>query len=213
MVKPAVTEKGGETRRRLVEAAASLFLERGYSATSLNDLLDAAGLTKGGFYFHFASKAEVAVAVVRSRDQQLQAEVLAAASEYERASEQVAAMVRALVGTLGSHQKQGMGRIERLCAELRAEGVDDPAIVQPHGPWVETTAALFRRAQAEGDMDPEADPVAQARFAVASFVGLEELARTDPSSEGVLGVSADDYLRLVSRAVGLRIPVSLEGEE
>jgi hypothetical protein len=55
-------------------------------------------------------------------------------------------------------------------------------------------------------MDPGADPVLAARFAVASFVGLEEMARTDPSSTGVLGVSPDDYLRLVSRALSLRLP-------
>jgi AcrR family transcriptional regulator len=206
MVRRGVTEKGGETRGRLVESAAVLFMERGYTATSLSDLIAAAGLTKGGFYFHFASKADVALEVVRSRAERLQAEVLAAASEYERASEQVAAMVRALVGAIGGDLKQGMGGLERLCAELRAEGVDDPAVVQPHLRWVETTASLFRRAQAEGDMDPDADPVREARFAVASFVGLEEMARTDPSAEGVLGVSPDEYLRLVSRAVGLRVP-------
>jgi AcrR family transcriptional regulator len=206
MSRRGVTEKGGETRARLVESAAALFLERGYSATSLSDLIAAAGLTKGGFYFHFASKAEVALEVVRSRAERLQSEVLAAASEYERASEQIAAMVRALVGAIGGDQKQGMGGLERLCAELRAEGVDDPAVVQPHLRWVETTAELFRRAQAEGDMDAAADPVREARFAVASFVGLEEMARTDPSARGVLGVKPDVYLRLVSRAVGLRVP-------
>jgi AcrR family transcriptional regulator len=204
--RPTVTEKGGETRRRLVEAAAARFMERGYNATSLNDLIADAGLTKGGFYFHFASKAEVALAVVRSRAERLQTEVLAAASEYERASEQVVAMVRALVAVIGSQDKQGMGGLERLCAELRAEGIDDPAVVQPHLRWVETTAELFRRAQAEGDMDVDADPTLEARFAVASFVGLEEMARTDPSAEGVLGVDPDDYLRLVSQAVGLRLP-------
>jgi AcrR family transcriptional regulator len=201
-----VTEKGGETRRRLVEVAAARFMERGYSATSLNDLIADAGLTKGGFYFHFASKSEVALEVVRSRAERLQTEVLAAASEYERAAEQVEAMVRTLVAVIGTQEKQGMGGLERLCAELRADGVDDPAVVQPHLRWVETTAELFRRAQAEGDMDADADPELRARFAVASFVGLEEMARTDPSSEGVLGVDPDDYLRLVARAVGLRIP-------
>jgi AcrR family transcriptional regulator len=203
--RPAVTEKGGETRRRIVEAAASLFMERGYSATSLSDLIEAAGLTKGGFYFHFGSKSEVAVEVVRSRAEELQAGVLAAASEYERASDQIVAMVRALVHALESKVAQGMAGLERLCAELRAEGVDDPAVVQPHARWIDTTAELFRRAQAEGDMDPALDPVLSARFAVASFVGLEEIARNQGPSAGVLGVDADDYLSFVGRGLGLGV--------
>ena len=147
----------------------------------------AAGLTKGGFYFHFASKADLAVEVVRSRDEQLQHEVLAAAAEHARASEQVVAMVRALVQAIALKSEQGMAGLERLCAELRADGVDDPAVVQPHERWVETTAALFRQAQAEGDLEPGTDPVLAARFAVSSFVGLEETARGSASGD-VLGI-------------------------
>jgi AcrR family transcriptional regulator len=205
MRKPAVTEKGGETRRRLLEAAATAFMERGYAATSLNELISATGVTKGGFYFHFASKAEVALEVVRSRDEQLQREVLAAAGEYERATEQVVAMVRALVRAIADKSKQGMAGLERLCAELRADGIDDPAVVRPHERWIETTAALFRKAQAEGDLDPRTDPQQAARLAVGSFVGLEELARGGPPKD-VLGMSVDDYLRMTALAIGMRLP-------
>lgn len=205
MARAAVTGKGGETRRRLVEVGAMAFMERGYSATSLSELIAAAGLTKGGFYFHFASKADLAVEVVRSRDDQLQREVLAAAAEYERAAEQVVAMVRGLVQAIASKSEQGMAGLERLCTELRGEGIDDPVIVQPHERWIETTAALFRTAQAEGDLDPKADPLRAARFAVGSFVGLEEIARSGPSQD-VLGIAVDDYLRMTARAIGLRLP-------
>jgi AcrR family transcriptional regulator len=43
-------------RRRLVEAATDLFSQRGYDATSVAQVIGRAGLTKGGFYHHFASK-------------------------------------------------------------------------------------------------------------------------------------------------------------
>jgi AcrR family transcriptional regulator len=205
VAKPAVTEKGEETRRRLLEAAATAFMERGYGATSLSELIAAAGLTKGGFYFHFASKAEVAIEVVRSRDEQLQQEVLAAATEYERASEQVVAMVRSLVRAIAAKSEQGMAGLERLCAELRADGIDDPTVIRPHERWIETTATLFRKAQAEGDLDPEADPLLAARLAVATFVGLEVMARGGPPGD-VLGIRVDDYLRQTARAIGLRLP-------
>src|SRR2546428_10697408 len=92
----ATTEKGGETRRRIVEAARAAFGDRGYGATSMNDLIAAAGVTKGGFYFHFASKRDVAVEVVKADQARLQAEVLAAAPEDEAAPAQPVARVRTL---------------------------------------------------------------------------------------------------------------------
>lgn len=54
--------KGKETRQRIIEQAANLFNRRGYSGSSLQDLMQATGLEKGGIYRHFASKEELAAA-------------------------------------------------------------------------------------------------------------------------------------------------------
>jgi len=53
--------KGEQTRRKIVEAAAPIFNQRGYEGSSLNDLMEATGLKKGGIYRHFTSKEELAV--------------------------------------------------------------------------------------------------------------------------------------------------------
>ena len=47
------------TREHILEQAFVLFASHGYDGVSLNQLLKAAGVAKGGFYHHFASKAEV----------------------------------------------------------------------------------------------------------------------------------------------------------
>ena len=52
--------KGEQTRRKIVEAAAPIFNQRGYEGSSLNDLMEATGLKKGGIYRHFSSKEELA---------------------------------------------------------------------------------------------------------------------------------------------------------
>jgi len=44
------------TRDRILSAAVDLFATQGYDATSVAQVIDRAGLTKGGFYHHFASK-------------------------------------------------------------------------------------------------------------------------------------------------------------
>ena len=52
--------KGELTRQRIVEAAAQIFNQHGYEGSSLNALMEATGLKKGGIYRHFASKEELA---------------------------------------------------------------------------------------------------------------------------------------------------------
>src|SRR5260370_38551370 len=52
--------KGEQTRRKIVEAAAPIFNKQGYEGSSLNDLMEATGLKKGGIYRHFSTKEELA---------------------------------------------------------------------------------------------------------------------------------------------------------
>jgi TetR/AcrR family transcriptional repressor of nem operon len=49
-------------RTKLLDAALSVIRTKGYSATSVDDLCSAAGVTKGAFFHHFKSKDELAVA-------------------------------------------------------------------------------------------------------------------------------------------------------
>jgi AcrR family transcriptional regulator len=54
--------KGAATRLRIAERAAPLFNTRGFFGASLDDLLRAAGIKKGGLYNHYASKEALALA-------------------------------------------------------------------------------------------------------------------------------------------------------
>lgn len=52
-------EKREATRQEILTAARALFLEKGYDATSVDDLVLAANVAKGTFYYHFNSKDEL----------------------------------------------------------------------------------------------------------------------------------------------------------
>jgi TetR/AcrR family transcriptional repressor of nem operon len=52
--------KGQQTRQRIISQAAPLFNERGYEGCSMQDIMAATGLEKGGIYRHFESKEELA---------------------------------------------------------------------------------------------------------------------------------------------------------
>ncbi|MEJ2727904.1 MAG: TetR/AcrR family transcriptional regulator [Deltaproteobacteria bacterium] len=55
--------KGSQTRQKIIAKALQLFCVKGYYNTSINDILQATGLTKGGLYGHFASKEDLWYAV------------------------------------------------------------------------------------------------------------------------------------------------------
>ena len=56
--------RGQDTRDRILDTAQSLIMERGFSATSLDDILKATGVTKGAFFHHFKSKGDLAQKLV-----------------------------------------------------------------------------------------------------------------------------------------------------
>lgn len=52
----------GDARTRLLEAARDVIRERGFTATSVEDLCKAAGVTKGAYFHHFKTKEDLGVA-------------------------------------------------------------------------------------------------------------------------------------------------------
>jgi AcrR family transcriptional regulator len=60
----AQPKKGGDTRERILEAAETAVLDKGFAATSIEELIAAVGITKGGFFYHFKDKGELAEALL-----------------------------------------------------------------------------------------------------------------------------------------------------
>lgn len=52
--------KADKTKQLIIEKSAPLFNQKGYAGTSMNDIMAATGLTKGGLYGNFGSKDEIA---------------------------------------------------------------------------------------------------------------------------------------------------------
>ena len=57
--------KGAETRERLLALAEAGVLEKGFAATSIDELISAAGNTTSGFFYHFPDKGELAKALLQ----------------------------------------------------------------------------------------------------------------------------------------------------
>ncbi|MGE0829591.1 MAG: TetR/AcrR family transcriptional regulator [Hyphomonadaceae bacterium] len=56
--------KGAQTRERLLDLAQDAVLHKGFAATSIDELIAAAGITKSGFFYHFKDKNDLAKALL-----------------------------------------------------------------------------------------------------------------------------------------------------
>ena len=185
-------------RRALIAAAEAVFVQKGYRATTLNDLLAATGTSKGGFYHYFESKDEVLRA---SLDGVLEeaAEVLRSAATLEvTPTDRLTTVFRGMREVRARH-----GEFARMLAVI--VGDETPAsafhndvirrlapplaLVIAHFPVAEPryTAELLLDALTSVSRSPNrtgylAEPQAQAGLATAL---RELLSRT-------LGINADD---------------------
>src|SRR5271155_2388211 len=89
--------KAERTRQFIIEKTAPIFNRKGYAGTSLSDMTEATGLTKGSIYGNFADKDEVALAVFDYNVGRLGARTLAGMDLQQSARE-------TLLAYIGSYQ-------------------------------------------------------------------------------------------------------------
>jgi AcrR family transcriptional regulator len=66
-------ESRDQTRERLLEAARAMFMKKGFVATSVEDIAETAGYTRGAFYSNFDSKSELLIELLRREHDETQA--------------------------------------------------------------------------------------------------------------------------------------------
>jgi len=93
--------KGERTRQAIEEAAYALFLEQGYSATSMRQIAERAGIALGGIYNHFAGKDAIFEAIMHDKHPYKQIIPVIAAAPGETAEEFIRNAAQAMVDELG----------------------------------------------------------------------------------------------------------------
>lgn len=117
MARVTRAESKERTRQRLLAEAQRLFRERGYAATSLEQIAEAAEVTKGAIYGHFASKEDLMLSALEA----------APAPDYS---------------TTLNDQSQPLP--ERLAKYGRAVAAEDPGDIEELAMYLEFYAALLR---------------------------------------------------------------------
>ena len=105
---PTQRERREQTTAALITAARELFAADGYAATSLDAVVDKAGMTKGALYHHFSGKRELFTAVFSGEQDRLSAAVIAA---YQRRDNPWEAFEEACSAFIVACQEPGVQRI------------------------------------------------------------------------------------------------------
>lgn len=193
---PATTDRGSETRDRIVAAGRRLLLDKGYAGTSIADVMHAAEITKGGFYFHFDSKAQLALAVIEDLKARTNAAILAAVGDGPA----IERLERLICGAFDAHTS-GITGLGRCCQDVMAHEPElGIAPGESFAMWSDLTAALVREAQVDGDIPGSIDADEFAQIAVAAFFGLDLVTNHDPSA---IVAYRDAFLRVMFRAAGV----------
>ncbi|MGH2786259.1 MAG: TetR family transcriptional regulator [Actinomycetota bacterium] len=169
----AATDRGEASRRHILNTAALAFAENGYNGVSLNDIVRDTGLTKGAFYFHFASKEALAMEVFGTKQLDWQAAILAVMEGHPRAIDRLNAMLDC---GCEMYETDASARVVgRLCVELSRERKLAPRLTGYLQTWFEMVTDLIRAAQDEGDARTDLDPRLSAETIVSAFIGVEQV--------------------------------------
>jgi AcrR family transcriptional regulator len=153
-----------ETRKRLLDAAADVFAERGYDGARVADIAATAGVSNGALYAHFASKAELMVEALRERGRPLLAEAFG--DDYQT-------IIDLLVGGRWLPRRlnaRGYLLAEALVAARRDEDVD--RLIRAYvGDCVDRFAELMGVAQGAGTLESDLSPNALTHFCLLLATG------------------------------------------
>jgi TetR/AcrR family transcriptional regulator, fatty acid metabolism regulator protein len=94
-----------DTRKRLLDAALDVFAKRGYHDTKLDEIVEAAGTSKGAIYLHFPNKERLFLSLVDQFADLLERRVEDAIAAHPHGIERVRAALIAVVETFGKYRK------------------------------------------------------------------------------------------------------------
>jgi AcrR family transcriptional regulator len=158
-------DRAERTRNTILDAAAEAFEARGFAGASLSDILTRAGVTKGALYFHFASKEELAKALV---EEQWNIEL----PELENATNPIQSVIDLCHSFCRS-----------LCTNIRVQAsnrlVTEANFERPYPQvftrWNDMIHEFLKIAHDTGDLRQEWDPAEVATYVGGAVFGIQTM--------------------------------------
>ena len=148
------SSRRADSRRKLLDAARTLFVERGYHDTRPQDITKLAGLGHGTFYLHFGDKRDCFLAFVDEARAELDAEVARRLSGLSDFAEQIEATLHAIYQYADSHPGV-LATAMTDDAVIAAGDAHEKSLIEKWvDGWAESLRAQIRDKRIASDINP-----------------------------------------------------------
>ncbi len=119
--------KGLDKRQQIIDAANTLFYQKGYNPTSFSEIADAAGIPRGNFYYYFKSKDEILAGVIEDRLSRIKTMLVGWDQQFATPKERLKRFIKILLNSADDAARYGcpMGSLNielgKTQPELQAE--------------------------------------------------------------------------------------------
>jgi AcrR family transcriptional regulator len=196
------TEHRGTARERLLDAAAEVFAERGYRATTVDDIAAAAGLTKGAVYWNFDSKEALFSALLEERVDRRARELMGVTERSPRETETAPIVGRGITSFADEQQALVLLLQEYWALAVRDDELRTTYVKRQRALRRRLAAALAARHETTGvPLTFPAEKLATGIIALAGGLAQERIADPRAVPDELLGeLLALLYDGLVHRA-------------
>lgn len=168
------------------------FWAKGYSATSMRDLVDSTGVHRASLYSAFGNKQALFRAAIDYYFEVVAEARIAEMLAASRGRDGIEQFFRKIAEVASEDECYWGCLVVNTAVELASH--EHEIVERLRGNQRRFEAAFttcIERAQAEGDIDPGRDPVAVARFLLASLFGLQALAKAGPGLQVIADATAE----------------------
>jgi AcrR family transcriptional regulator len=187
-------QRSEETRIKIMDSAVKLFSTRGFSAASVDDICEEAGISKGAFYHHFESKQALFLALLDGWLQAIDSAI--EASKDKTAPETFMQMTEAFpyfFGTAG----EGLPMFLEFWLQASRDKTIWEASIAPYRRYHKYFTSLIRKGVDEGSFI-DVDPELTSRMIVSTAMGLLLQSLLDPKGAKWEKVARDSTNLLVN---------------
>ncbi len=192
------------SREKILSKASELIHTKGYNHTSIQDILDAASVTKSNFYYHFESKEQLAFEILGQRMQQFHSLIIG--PSLDSGELDPLERILALLDRLKVLGKSPLGELGCPFGNLAQEvsSIHEPLRQSVSGFFhtcMEALERCFEQGKIEGIFKDSLPSRALAEFALAQIQGAFLLRKTHKDPEvmernvGLLRQMLDQWLR------------------
>ena len=171
-------------RERLLDAGLERLHRCGFNGCGVQEITEVAGVPKGSFYNHFASKEALGAAVLDRYWQQRAGATLGILEDSEvRPRERLRRHFAAMAANMAKRGYTGGCLIGNLGAELSDHSkLVCERLAAVFAEWTEAVESCIRQAQQEGDIRADCDPGVLAAFLINAWEGAVLRAKVDKNA-------------------------------